>query len=179
MKSDQQHQELLKKYAEVIVKVGLNLREGQRLIITNSPARGVLPPARPLVHEVAKAAYGVRARFVDVIWSDEEMHRIRLKYAPANSFNEYPKWHVTGIMDIINNGDALLPIYTNDPDPYRGLDTERVAAMQRAHLENYKPVSEGSSRNAHNWCVVAAASPAWAAKLFPDLEAKEAEEKLW
>jgi aminopeptidase len=179
MRSDQEHQELLKKYADVIVRVGLNLREGQRLIITNSPARGVLPPARPLVHEVAKAAYAVGARFVDAIWSDEEMHRIRLKYAPADSFNEYPTWHVNGIMDMIKNGDALLSIYANDPDPYRGLDTERVNAMQKSHLEHYKEVSESSSRNAHNWCVVAATSPAWAAKIFPDMKAEEAEEKLW
>ena len=179
MRSDQQHQELLKKYATVIVKVGLNLREGQRLIITNAPARGVLPPARPLVHEVAKAAYAAGARFVDAIWSDEEMQRIRLKYAPADSFNEYPTWHVNGIMDIIKNGDALLSIYANDPDPYRGLDSERVNAMQKAHLENYKPVSESISRNAQNWCVVASASPAWAAKIFPDMKVEEAQEKLW
>ena len=47
-----QHHELLRKYAEVIVKVGLNLRAGQRLIITNATSRGVPPAGRALVHEV-------------------------------------------------------------------------------------------------------------------------------
>jgi len=179
MATKKQHQELLRKYAEAVVKVGLNLRPGQRLIMTNATARGVPPPARPFVHEVAKAAYAAGARYVDVIWGDEEMMRIRLQYAPADSLSDYPKWHVNGIMNIIKNGDALLSIYANDPDVYRGLDADRVAAMQKAHLQNSETISMSVTRNAVNWCVVAAASPAWAAKIFPDLKPKEAEEKLW
>ncbi len=179
MSSKKQHQEYLRKYAEAVVRIGLNLRAGQRLIITNSVARGVPPAARPFVHEIAKAAYAAGARFVDVIWGDEEMLRIRLQNAPADSFDEYPKWHVNGIMDMIKNGDALLSIYANDPDVYEGLDPERLGAMQKAHVENYQEITINVTRNAINWCVVAAAAPAWAAKLFPDLKPKEAEEKLW
>src|SRR5512138_337398 len=179
MPSKKQHQELLRKYAEAVVKVGLNLRAGQRLIITNATARGVPPAARPFVHEITRAAYAAGARFVDVIWGDEEMLRIRLQDAPADSFNEYPKWHVNGIMDMIRNGDALLSIYANDPNVYAGLDPERIGAMQQAHLKNWDEISLNVTRNAINWCVVAAAAPAWAAKLFPDLKPKEAEEKLW
>src|SRR5215216_2269521 len=165
MSSIEQHQELLRKYAEAVVKVGLNLRAGQRLIITNATARGVPPPARPFVHEIAKAAYAAGARYVDVIWGDEEMLRIRLQNAPADSFNEYPRWHVNGIMDMIKNGDALLSIYANNPDVYNGLDSERVSAMQKAHLQNYEEISAKVTRNAINWCVVASSSPAWAAKV--------------
>lgn len=179
MASKKQHQEYLRKYAEAVVKIGLNLRAGQRLIITNSVARGVPPAARPFVHEIAKAAYAAGARFVDVIWGDEELLRIRLQNAPADSFNEYPKWHVNGILDMIRNGDALLSIYANDPDVYAGLDPERLGAMQKSHLENYQDITLHVTRNAINWCVVAAGAPAWAAKLFPDLKLKEAEEKLW
>ncbi len=179
MPSKKQHQEYLRKYAEAVVKVGLNLRAGQRLIITNAVARGVPPAARPFVHEIVKAAYAAGARFVDVIWGDEELLRIRLQNAPADSFSEYPRWHIQGIMDMIRNGDALLSIYANDPNVYEGLDTERLGAMQKSHLENWQEISLNVTRNAINWCVVAAAAPAWAAKLFPDLKPKEAEEKLW
>jgi aminopeptidase len=107
------------------------------------------------------------------------MLRIRLQNAPADSFSEYPKWHVHGILDMIRNGDALLSVYANDPDVYAGLDPERLGAMQKAHLENYQEIGLNITRNAINWCVVAAAAPAWAAKLFPDLKPKEGEEKLW
>ena len=174
-----QHQELLQKYAEAIVRVGLNLREGQRLIITNATARGVPPAGRPLVHAVTRAAYAAGARFVDVIWGDEEMLRLRLQYAPADSFSEYPKWHVSGILDMLEKGDALLSIYANDPDVYHGLDAERLGAMQRSHLENWAPISTLVTRNASNWSIAAAAAPAWAAKIFPDLDPEEAEAKLW
>ena len=179
MSPNLRHQELLKKYAEAIVKVGLNLRAGQRLIITNAASRGVPPAGRELVHEVTKAAYAAGARYVEVIWGDEEMLRIRLQNAPADSFTEYPKWHINGILDMIKNGDALLSIYANDPDALHGLDTDRINLMQKSHLENYKEIGENVSRNAINWCVVASGSPAWAAKMFPDLDVKEAEEKLW
>jgi len=179
MASNQQHQELLQKYAEAIVRVGLNLRAGQRLIITNATSRGVPPAARALVHAVAKAAYAAGARFVDVIWGDEEMHRIRLQHAPADSFSEYPKWQVSGIMDMIRNGDALLSLYANNPDVYDGLDSERIGAMQKVHLENYQEIVTNVARNAINWCIAASSAPAWAAKIFPDLPGEEAEEKLW
>ena len=179
MESNQQHQELLQTYAEAIVKVGLNLRAGQRLIITNATARGVPPAGRELVHAVTKAAYAAGARFVDVIWGDEEMLRLRVQNAPADSFHEYPTWHAHGIMDMIKNGDALLSIYANNPDIYNGLDPERLGAMQKAHLENYQEISLNVTRNAINWCVVASAAPAWAAKVFPDLESEQAMEKLW
>jgi aminopeptidase len=179
MEPNGQHQELLQKYAEAIVRVGLNLRAGQRLIITNSTSRGVPPAARPLVHAVTRAAYAAGARFVDVIWGDEEMLRLRVQHAPADSFDEYPKWHVSGILDMLEKGDALLSLYANNPDVYDGLDFERLGAIQKSHLEHWSPISARITRNATNWCIAAAAAPAWAAKIFPDLPLKEAQEKLW
>ena len=179
MISQEQHQELLRKYAEAIVKVGLNLRAGQRLVIMNATSRGVPTAARALVHEVTKAAYAAGARYVEAIWGDEEMLRLRLQNAPADSFDEYPSWIANGIMDFIKQGDALLSIYANDPDVYFGLDPERVGAMQNSHLNNYQEISISVSRNAINWCVVASGAPAWARKIFPDLPEAEAQEKLW
>ncbi|HXQ37583.1 MAG TPA: aminopeptidase, partial [Anaerolineales bacterium] len=173
------HQELLKKYAEAVVKVGLNLREGQRLIITYSVSRGVSFHAAPFVHEVAKAAYAAGARYVDVIWGDEEMLRLRAQNAPRDSFTEYPSWQINGIMNMIEKGDALLSISCINPDLLNGLDTEFVSGMQKAHLQNYSPVSMAVSRNSINWCVVAASHPEWAQKIFPDLTPEKAEEKLW
>ena len=173
------HENLLEKYAEAIVKVGLNLQKGQRLIIHNSLVRGVPPAGRGLVHAVTRAAYRAGARHVEVIWGDEEMNRIRLQHAPADSFDEYPKFQIHGLLDMIENGDAMLTISANDPDAYHDLDSDRIATMQKVHLENWKEISVHISRNSINWCVVAAASPAWAHKIFPDLPQAEAEEKLW
>ena len=171
------HQEMLKKYAEVIVKVGLNIRKGQRLVITNSRIRGVPLQAAPLVREVVRVAYEAGARYVDVIWGDEELLRSRLQNAPQETLTEYPTWQITGLMDFVKGGDAMLTILADNPDLMAGLDSDAVATLQKVHLENYMPVGTAVSRNAVNWCLVAASSPAWAAKIFPN--EKDAESKLW
>jgi len=173
------HQEMLAKYAEAIVKVGLNLRAGQRLIITLGATRGVPSQFAPLVREIAKAAYGVGARYVDAIFADEEMLRIRAQHAPKDSFGEYSKWQIQAITNMVEGGDALLSIAGSNPDLLGGLDPDVVGQMQRIHLENWSPVSEKVSANAINWCVVAAAGEAWAHKIFPDLPMQTAQEKLW
>jgi aminopeptidase len=177
--TDRTHQEMLEKYAESIVKVGLNIRTGQRLIITLSVNRGVPIQFAPLVREVSKAAYAVGAKYVDVIWGDEEMLRLRARHAPRDSFGEYSTWQIDAIMGMIENGDALLSITGADPDLYNGINPEIVGTIQKTHLQNYDKVIAKVATNAVNWCVVAAAGEAWAKKVFPDLPVQEAQEKLW
>ena len=173
------HQQLLQKYAEAIVKVGLNLRKGQRLIIGYAISNGVTPAGRALVHEVTKAAYSAGAKHVEVIWGDEELNRIHLQNAPEEALKEFPKWKIDAVLDMLKNGDALLSVYANDPDANLGIDPERVSIANRTRLEHYNAVSAYISRNAVNWCVVASAAPAWAAKIFPDLEPDKAMDQLW
>ncbi|MHB8776189.1 MAG: aminopeptidase [Anaerolineales bacterium] len=173
------HQEMLAKYAEAIVKVGLNIRAGQRLIITLGATRGVPHQFSPLVHEISKAAYAVGAKYVEAVWGDEEMLRLRARHAPIDSFDEYPTWQIQAILNMIENGDALLSIAGSNPDLLGSLDPEVVGELQRTHLENWGPVSEKVTTNAVNWCVVAAAGEAWAQKVFPDLAPEKAQEKLW
>ena len=170
---------MLQKYAEAIVKVGLNIRAGQRLIITLMATRGVPHQFAPLVREVAKAAYSVGAKYVEVLWGDEEMLRLRAQYAPRDSFDEYPTHTIDAIMNMITNGDALLSISGSNPDLLGGLDPEVVGMMQTRHLNVASKVSEFVTTNAINWCVVAAAGEDWAKKIFPDLSAEKAQAKLW
>lgn len=169
----------LQKYAETIVRVGLNLRAGQRLIINNASTRGVPLHAAPLVRELARVAYQAGARYVDVIWNDEALLRSRIQYAPADSLHEYPDWQVQGLMNIVERGDALLTIRSNNPALLSDLDPERVGVIQKTHLEHFNPVSMAVTSNKINWCVVSAAGPAWAARVFPGLSPKQAEAKLW
>jgi aminopeptidase len=177
--ASKKHQEMLQKYADAIVKVGLNLRAGQRLIITLAANRGVPHQFAPLVREIAKAAYGVGAKYVEVLWGDEEMLRLRVEHAPQDSYDEYPTWQVDAIMNMIDNGDALLSISGMNPDLLGALDPEIVGRMQQTHLQKWSRVSEKVTTNAINWCVIAAAGEAWAQKIFPDLTPEKAQAKLW
>jgi aminopeptidase len=172
-------EQTLQKYAETIVRVGLNLQPGQRLIINNASTRGVPLHVAPLVRHVARAAYQAGARYVDVIWNDEALLRTRVQYAPADSFDQYSTWHIAGLMDMIRNGDAMLTIRSNNPGLLSDLDPGRVGGMIQAHLKNFDPITQSVTSNQINWCVVSAAGPDWAAKIFPDLPRKKAEAQLW
>lgn len=173
------HLQMLQKYADAIVKVGLNIRPGQRLIITLAAARGVPFQFAPLVREIARSAYGAGARYVDVLWSDEEMLPLRARHAPRDSFGEYSTWQIDAVMRMIENGDALLSIAGMNPDLFNGIDADVVGALQHTHLQNFSPISQKVTTNAINWCVVAAAGEAWACKVFPHLSPAEAQQKLW
>ncbi|MDH5605584.1 MAG: aminopeptidase, partial [Anaerolineae bacterium] len=72
----------LEKYAEVIVKVGLNVQEGQRLLIT------VHDQGVELARAVAKAAYQAGARYVGVIYNDIDIIKFWLQYGSEESLDE-------------------------------------------------------------------------------------------
>jgi len=172
-------QENLQKYAELVVRVGLNLREGQRLVINNPTTRGVLLHTAPLVREVAKAAYRAGARYVDVLWGDEALLKTRVQEAPRDSFGEFSDWQIKAISDMIDHDGAHLTIRSNNPDLMNGEDPEIVGQVQKTYLEKYTEFSQVIGQNLINWLVIAAAGPVWAARVFPDLESAEAEKKLW
>jgi len=172
-------QESLQKYAELIVRVGLNLHEGQRLLINNLSTRGVLLHVAPLVREVTKAAYRAGARYVEVLWGDEELLKTRVQMAPRDSFDEFSDWQVKAAMDLFEQNGAHLTIRSNNPDLMDGEDPETVGQVQKVYLQKYAELSELLGKNLINWLVVAAAGPAWAARVFPDLEPAEAEKELW
>ncbi|HVN14288.1 MAG TPA: aminopeptidase [Anaerolineales bacterium] len=172
-------QKSLQNYADAVIRVGLNLRAGQRLIINNASTRGVPVHVAPFVREITRAAYQAGARYVDVIWNDEALIKTRVQYAPDGTFEEYSRWQIQGLMDMVEKGDAMLTIRSNNPSLLNGLDPERIGVMQQAHLKSFEPVGTAVMANKINWCVVAAASPDWAAKVFPDLSRAKAEAKLW
>lgn len=172
-------QESLRKYAGMIVRVGLNLREGQRLLINNLTTRGVGLHVAPLVREVAKAAYKAGARYVDVLWGDEELLKTRVQMAPRSSFSEFSEWQAKALMDLFDQDGAHLTIRSNNPDLMDGEDPEIVGQVQKVYLEHYADYSKLLGQNKMNWLVVAAAGPDWATRVFPDLEPAEAEKKLW
>jgi aminopeptidase len=169
----------LERYADLIVKVGLNLRAGQRLMISNPSTRGALVHTAPLVRKLAASAYRAGARLVDVVWGDEAMMKIRLETATRDTLTEYPTWQIKGMEDYFEKGDAFLSVRSNNPDLLGSLDPELVSVVQKTHLEQMAPYSAAIGRNAINWCVATASGVDWAVKIFPDLAPQEAEEKLW
>jgi aminopeptidase len=73
---------MLEAYGELVVRIGLNLQPGQRLLIIGPLASGGMSlEAAPLVREVAASAYRAGAPLVEAIWGDEALHLLRFQHA--------------------------------------------------------------------------------------------------
>lgn len=165
---------LLEKYAELAVKIGLNLQPGQRLFIWAQQLE-----VAPLVREVAKAAYQNGCPLVSVLWNDDHLNVTRLENAPLDSFEEFPAWKTDARFNSMKRGDATLFVAGRDPNLFKGQDPELVGKTARAYSEHFRPIMEMVARNSAQWCVVCPPTPGWAAAVFPDSTQEDAESKLW
>lgn len=152
----------------------MNLQPGQRLLV-----RGAALEHKELVRFIAEAAYKAGARIVEVFWFDDQLERIRFTHAPRDSFNEFPKWRLTSLLEYAERGDATISISSADPDLLTGQDPELVGIYQNTMWNEMAPYLKHVSSNSMNWCVIAASRDAWARKIFPKMETEKAVAKLW
>jgi aminopeptidase len=170
----------LQAYAELAVRVGLNLQPHQRLLIIGPLANGGASlEAAPLVRHITAAAYVAGARLVETLWGDEALLAARFAHAPRDSFNEFSAWLPRALAEHVEAGHAVLSIYANDPDQLKDAPADLVATVQEATALRVRPFREYISRNQTNWAVVAAAAASWAARVFPDVEASQQLAHLW
>jgi aminopeptidase len=166
-------QKNLEKYAELAVKVGVNVQKGQKLVINATL------DAAELVRLVVKQAYEVGAKDVVVNWNDDTVSRTKYDLAPDETFTEYPEWRARETEDLAGKGAAFMSIISSSPDLLKDVNPERIATYQKAAgkaLANYRKMIQSDKVS---WTVIAAASPAWAAKVFPNEPAENQVEKLW
>src|SRR5215467_238634 len=170
----------LQAYGELTVRVGLNLRPGQRLLIIGPlSSGGVSLEAAPLVRHVVTAAYRAGASFVETMWGDEGAQMARFRCAPRDSFDEFSSWLPSALVEHAEAGHAIASVYANDPDLLKDEPPELVSAVQQAVSKAVRPFRELISRNQTNWTVVAAAGGGWAARVFPGLPPAEQVARLW
>jgi aminopeptidase len=170
----------LQRYADLIVRIGINLRAGQRLLIIGPLANGgVSLEAAPLVRRIVASAYQAGAPLVETLWGDEELLRIRFTHAARESLALYSDWLPRALVEHVERDGAVLSIYANDPDQLKDEDPSAITAVQQATSRAVRQFREQISRNQINWAVVAAAGARWAAKVFPDAPAGNQLEHLW
>ncbi len=163
----------LAKYAELAVRVGVNLQAGQRLVI-NGDLQTV-----ELVRLAAKHAYQIGARLVDVLWDDSELLLTRFENAPRDTLSEMPEGQLEGALAYARAGDPVLTISSRDPNLLSRQDPELVATYATSVGKHFQPYIDLLMRDAFAWLVLAVPTTAWAARVFPDLEPVTAREKLW
>jgi aminopeptidase len=171
----------LEQYAEVIIRVGLNLQPGQRLLIgaSLSGRSGAPLESAPLVRLVTEKAYQAGAPFVDVIWDDEHLKRLRFEHAPRDSFEHYSTWKTETTAAYGERGDALLVLQAADPDLLAGQDPELIATAQRVDAQHCQPMAAILGQVATTWLIMSVPVPGWSAKVLPDIPAAEREGRMW
>ncbi|RWZ58904.1 aminopeptidase [Halobacillus fulvus] len=167
------HQKQLEKYADLALKKGVNLQRGQGLII-NAPIE-----AADLVRTISAKAYGKGAKNVHLEWGDEVLSYLKMKNAPMEVLENFPKWKAEGLEEMVKDGYALLSIYGPNPDLFKGVDSERIAKANKANAEALTTYRDYVMNDKIAWTIIAYPQEGWANKVFPDLSTKEAQNKLW
>ncbi|MCB4822247.1 aminopeptidase [Roseicella aerolata] len=163
----------LDRLAELAVRVGLNLAPGQELVMT-APLE-----ALDLSRRITEHAYRAGASLVTTFLSDDQAVLARYRHAPDESFDKAPGWLFDGMAQAFRDGAARLAIVGEDPALLAGQEPGKVARANRARSRAYRPALELISGTVINWSLVAAATPAWAKVMFPDLPEEQAMARLW
>jgi len=165
--------EKLDRFAKVAVHVGLNLQPGQELLISATTEM------LPLVRRITEHAYKAGALLVTTTYADDEATLARYKFAPDTSFDHAAQWMADGVAAAFKSGAARLALAGSNPALLAGQNPANVSRANIAASKANKPAMELITRHAINWSILAAATPAWAALVFPGLQEAEAVSKLW
>ena len=163
----------LDKYAELLIKIGVNLQKGETLVIS-APVL-----ALDLVRSAVKQAYKCGAADVNVLWTDDEIAKLGYKYRSKKSLAEVPEWVIMQREHFIDKKVCYLAISASDPEVFKGINPEKLAISRRASNKALKKFREYTSSNKIRWAVASYPSKAWAKKMFPNLPSNLAIKKLW
>ena len=158
--------------AEVAVRVGLQLRPGQDLLLT-APVE-----ALPLVRRIADHAYRAGAGLVTPLLADPEVALARYRSGTEAAFDRAAGWLYEGMAKAFDAGTARLAIVGEDPMLLAGQDVAKVSRANRANSVAYRPAMERITGFDVNWNIVAYPGAAWARQVFPDVAPEAAVGKL-
>jgi aminopeptidase len=165
--------ENLSKYAELIVKVGVNVQPNQFLYVAATT------DSLDLARLITKKAYEVGAKQVFVDITDDQIGRMRYELAPEDSFDYFPEWKKQERELLAEQGAAFISIVSQSPDLLKGIDSKRIATFQKAAGTALNKYRQYVQSDKISWTVVASPSADWAAKVFPEVEQAKQVDALW
>jgi aminopeptidase len=156
----------LERYAELAVRVGANVEEGQNVFIVSQIEHA------PLARALTRAAYAAGARYVDVNYRDQHVRKAMIELGPDEALTYTPDWLKERAEALA--GAAMIAT-TGDPEPelLGDLDGERVG---KAQMKEVIEIIRGHMiARRINWSGVAYPNAGWANEMFgePDVE------RLW
>ncbi len=164
----------LEQYAELLIRLGVNLQPGQSLAIRTEPIH------RDFALVLASAAYDAGAKFVSFEYSDMRLQSIRVRKSSEQELEWLPTY--LGAMAQERKDDswaAISLVGEEDPSLPAQLDPNKLRILQTAEYRASMPWRSSMMEMKQQWNVAALPTPAWAQKVFPELEAGEALPRFW
>ena len=141
--------EMLNKYAKLIVKSGINVQPGQEIYL-NAQVENV-----EFVRIVTEELYKAGAKDVTIVWDDDKLDKIKYENAPMEVFESIPEWKSMQKNGAAERGAGFLYIDSSDPDGLTGIDPKKPAALVKAGVTAYKTYRDCMDTGRNTWCIVA------------------------
>lgn len=163
---------ILKKYAKLAVRTGVNIKKGQGCIVNCSVEN----------HEFAllvqDEAYKAGAKWVRIDWSCQASTKMKYKNESVTTLSKVPSWEEEKAKYTVETLPALIHIISDDPDGLKGVNVDKMQKVNIAKmrvLKKYRDMQDDKNQ----WTIIAVPSAKWAKKIFPELRTSAAVEKLW
>lgn len=166
-------EEKLKKYADLLVGLGVNLQKGQYLLLDIDAEN------YPLARAISRSAMQRGAKDVIVHWSDCCMDRDRAQFSPLERMDAVEPWEMDSYSTYIERGACSLRIMPAYPTIFEGIPQERAEQVQKHGNNTRNILRKGTAEKGMPWCIATAPSANWANYLFPELSTEEGVAKLW
>ena len=163
---------IMKKYANLLIKQGVNIKKGQELVIVADVE------AAPFVALLTAEAYRAGASEVRVDWAMTELTKLHYRYQTRKKLCEVPEWKIEKLKHDADVLPARIRLICEDPDGLASVNQEKLAAANAAFGKVSKKFRE-QTENKYQWLVCAIPGKAWAKKVFPNERPAAAVEKLW
>lgn len=164
---------LLKKYASLAVRTGINIEKGQLLVIRASVND------HEFVELCVKEAYEAGAGKVSVVWNDENISHMSYEYETTESLSFVPDWVVERTRYQQERGAAFLTIDSETPGLMADIDQDKLQTVRLEYMKRMKPFQAYTMNNIGQWCIIALPGKKWAKKVFPEKGEDEAVDALW
>ncbi|MHA6480643.1 aminopeptidase [Paenibacillus sp. strain BS8-2] len=162
------------KYAELIVRTGVNVQPGQEVFLS-----GASIEMADLVRLIAAKAYEAGASNVHVDWVDDSLARLKYEKADESVFSSFPAFETMKRNHFVERNAVFISLVASSPDLLKGIPSSRISAFQKASGEGLKEFRKAIQSDKVSWTVVAGAGKDWAKKVFPDTTESEAVDMLW
>lgn len=163
---------VLRQYANLIVRCGLNVQKGQEVLIyaeLDQPE---------FVKMVVEEAYKAKASKVTVEWNYQPLDKIHVRYQNLKTLGGVQEWQKAQQEHYCEVVPCRLKLISEDPDGLKGMNTGKLAKAKQMQYPIMKPYRDRRD-NMEQWCIAAVPGAAWAKKMFPELPRGKAIEKLW